>query len=138
MWRIKPSYSVYGTYSFCDFTQFEGLDFPQELLVREDIVSLGFEYGKGIPIWRLRLPLRLSATYSTFPYQYPEGETVTSLLFGLGLGLKLGGGLGKIDIAFQGGTTGDLDKNGIDDRMFRVYVGLSGSEIWRRHREANY
>ena len=137
-WRVQPGYSVYGTYSFSDFTQFEGLDFPGEQLAREDAVSVGFEYGKGLPVWSLRLPIRLSATYTRYPYEYPVDESITSLLFGLGLGLKLRGGMSKVDVAFQGGYMGDLDKNGIDDRMFRVYVGFNGSEIWRRKRGADY
>jgi hypothetical protein len=137
-WRFHLLFSAYGAYSFRDFTTMDGTTFPCDRLYREETAALGLEYHRGIPLGKSRIPLRLGATWSRLPYDYPAGDRVTALLFELGLGLKLRSGKGKIDIAFQAGTTGDRSTNGIEDRVFRVYLGLSGAEVWRRHRQAEF
>ncbi len=137
-WRFHRMFSIYGSYSARDFTTFEGTSFPQDRLYKEETAGAGIEFHRGVKIGRTRIPLRMGATWTGLPYDYPAGERVTGLLFELGLGLKLKSGKGKIDIAFQGGTTGDISTNGIEDRVFRVYVGLTGAEVWRRHRQTDF
>jgi hypothetical protein len=137
-WRFHRMFSGYGTYSVRDFSGFEGTTFPQDRLFKEETAAAGFEFHRGIPLGKTRIPLRLGATWSRLPYDYPAGERITSVLFELGLGLKLRSGKGKIDLAFQGGTTGDVSSNGIEDRVFRVYLGLTGAEVWRRHRQSDF
>jgi hypothetical protein len=137
-WRFHRLFSIYGTYSTSDFTQFVGLSFPQDRLYREEMLSGGFEYLKGVPIFGARLPIRVGGTYVKLPYDSPSGNRIETILFEFGLGLKLRSGRGKIDLALQGGTTGDLANNLIENRMFRVYVGISGAEIWQRHRQDDF
>ena len=137
-WRFHRMFSAYGTYSFRDFTKFAGRPFSAERLYSEETAALGFEYHRGLKLGKTRLPLRLGATWTRLPYDYPAGERITGILFELGLGLKFRSGRGKIDLAFQAGTTGDLSTNGIEDRVFRVYLGLSGAEVWRRHRQSGF
>jgi hypothetical protein len=55
-----------------------------------------------------------------------------------GMGLKFRSGKGKIDLAFQGGMTGDLSTNEIENRVFRIYLGVNGAEIWQRNRQAEF
>jgi hypothetical protein len=137
-WRIHRMFSIYGSYSARDFTKFEGTSFPQDRLYKEETAGVGFEYHRGLRIGRTRMPIRLGATWTGLPYDYPAGERVSGVLFELGLGLKLRTGKGKIDLAFQGGTVGDVSINGIEDRVFRVYLGITGAEVWRRHQQTDF
>jgi hypothetical protein len=137
-WQFHRLFSIYGTYSTSDFTQFVGLSFPQDRLYREETLSGGFEYLKGVPFAGARAPLRVGGTYIKQPYDSPTGSRIETILFDFGLGLKLRSGRAKIDLAFQGGTTGDLANNLIENRMFRVYVGISGAETWQRHRQDDF
>ncbi|MCK4774737.1 MAG: hypothetical protein KAT30_08120 [Candidatus Krumholzibacteria bacterium] len=137
-WQFHRLFSIYGTYSTSDFTQFVGLSFPQDRLYREEMMSGGFEYLKGVPIAGARIPIRVGGTYIKQPYDSPTGSRIETILFEFGLGLKLRSGRGKIDLALQGGTTGDLANNLIENRMFRVYVGINGAEIWQRHRQDDF
>jgi hypothetical protein len=137
-WRFHRMFSLYGSYSSRDFTTFEGTSFPKDRLYKEETVGAGLEFHRGVRIGRTRIPLRVGATWTGLPYDYPAGQKITGLLFELGLGLKLKSGKGKIDIAFQGGTTGNVSTNGIEDRVFRVYLGLTGAEVWRRHRQTDF
>jgi hypothetical protein len=137
-WRFHPSFAVYGTYTTSDFTRFEGLAFPQDRLYRENAASFGFEYPRGVPIGRARFPLRLGASYTQLPYSTPTGERLETLMATLGVGLKLRNRKGKIDLAFQFGVTGDLPTNLIEDRLFRIYLGVSGAEVWQRHAEPGF
>ena len=61
-----------------------------------------------------------------------EAESISKILFSVGTGLLIGGGKGKVDIALQVGKVGAMDRNEVEDRIVRVFVGVSGSEIWQR------
>jgi hypothetical protein len=137
-WRFHRKFSAYSTFSYSDFTKFSGLAFPQDRLYAESVISAGFEYLRGLGIAGRRFPLRLGATYTELPYDFPAGQKIKSYMVELGLGLKLRSGKGKIDFAIQGGTTGNVDTNGIENRTIRLYVGLSGAEVWRRHGQSEF
>jgi hypothetical protein len=136
-WRGED-FAVYAGASLSDFERFEGLDFPANRLQREEMASLGVEYLNGVPVFGRRFPLRLSIAYERLPYEYPEGERVQRVVGGVGTGLKFRDGKGKIDFALQTGKTGSRDGNGLETRILRLYVGVSGAELWKRHRESAY
>jgi hypothetical protein len=56
----------------------------------------------------------------------------------IGVGLKFRSGKSKIDLGLQVGNTGDVSSNLIENRTFRVFLGISGAETWRRHRQAEF
>jgi hypothetical protein len=108
------------------------------MLQEEKNYALGLEYLRGIPIKGMRIPVRLGFNYQTLPFDHPGGEQLTKFLVGVGTGFSVKDGLGKIDVALQFGQTGSMDSNGIEDRLIRVYVGICGSELWKRKGGRNY
>jgi len=137
-WRFHRMFSLYGTYSYSDFTKFQGLAFPQSRLYAEHIISGGFEYLRGFQLRKTRFPLRLGATYSKLPYDFPEGKRINSYMAELGMGLIFRSGKGKVDLTLQAGLTGDLSTNNLENTVIRFFVGLSGAEVWRRHRQSGF
>ncbi len=131
-WRLTHSWHVLTSYASTNFKDFEGLNFPGDRLFQEFSFAFGAEYTKGLPLAGKRFPIRLSLSYQRLPYDYPSGEHIRKMLFGLGTGLNFADGKAKIDIAFVAGKVGSLNTNTIEDRLVRFYVGVTGSEIWRR------
>lgn len=131
-------FAAYATASMRDFKNFEGLAFPADRLEREESAGLGVEYLRGFPLFGRRFPVRLSMSYERLPYTYPEGERVQRVVAALGTGLILSDGRGKIDFAIQTGRIGSRNTNGLDTRVLRLFVGISGAEIWKHKRESAY
>lgn len=138
LWKPVRLYAFYATYSFADFKDFEGMAFPAERLYQSQLVSVGMERYRSLRIGGRSFPLRASVTYEKLPYDFPEGERISKLVFGFGTGLNFRSGKGKIDVAIQGGAIGDTQTNGLRNRMIRVYIGVSGSEIWKRERQSEF
>lgn len=134
-WKIVPSWHAYASYVTSDFTKFEGLDFESDRLYREDSYALGVEYAKGFPLKGKRFPLRFSFNYQQLPYDFPSGERIRKIMFGIGTGLNFGSGKAKMDIALRVGKVGSLSKNTLEDRLVRFYVSVTGSEVWKRKGE---
>jgi len=130
IWRVSRQVNLYGGYSSSDFGKFEGFDFDQDRLVREEVVALGAEYRRG-PNW----PIRVSARYETLPYTMPADQEISGVAFGLGTGLLFRSGRGKLDVALQFGKMGSADSNGYSDRSVRFMMSITGSEEWRSKRE---
>jgi len=137
-WLLAAS----GFYS--NFEDFEGLAFDRSRLRPEWDAAFGLEWTDGVPIRRSRIPLRLSVTFGQLPFDHPrepgaaKGEAVKKLLFGIGTGMKIRGGKGKIDIGFQMGRIGSLGKNGLEDHILRFYFGVAGGEEWKRKGQGGY
>lgn len=125
------SWQVLGSYAWSDFTKMEGLSFPVSRLKPEKSYAFGVEY-EGFYLGGKRLPIRLSFNYEELPFDHPEGESVSQYLVGLGTGVRSIFGRTKFDIAVQYGQTGALDTNGLEDRLFRIYVGFVAGERWSR------
>jgi hypothetical protein len=138
IWQFHRKMALYGTWSYSDFSQFSGMGFPTERLYEQNIVSGGFEFQRAVPLGKARYPIRLGGSFTQLPYDYPAGERVDSYLFELGSGWTSRNGKAKIDVTLQGGVTGSIDKNNLEDRVFRIYVGLSGAEEWRRNRQTSF
>jgi long-subunit fatty acid transport protein len=130
--RPVDSWHIMASFAAADFKQFEGLSFPQDRLYQEEFYALGAEYTRGLPIKGRRYPIRFSVSYARLPYDFPTGQRIRKIMFGLGTGLNLSSGKAKLDIAILAGKAGSLSKNTLDDRLVRFYVGITGSEIWQR------
>jgi hypothetical protein len=135
LWRFHRKFAVYGTWSYSDFTKFEGLAFPTDRLYAQNVASAGFEFLRGVPIGKARLPIRVGAMFTKLPYDNPAGSRINSYLVELGTGWKSRSGKGKVDITLQGGVIGSVDTNELENRVFRIFIGVSGAEVWRRHRQ---
>ncbi len=131
-WRPTESWYILARFAASDFKKFEGLNFTQNRLYQEECFALGAEYTRGLPLKGRRYPLRFSVNYQRLPYDFPAGQRIRKIMFGFGTGLNLSGGTAKLDIAIQAGKVGSLTKNTVDDRLVRIYVGITGSEIWKR------
>ncbi len=136
--RITDSWQMLGSFAYADFTEFDGLSFPEGRLYREESYALGVEYKRGIPLGGKRFPIRFSVNYQRLPYDFPEGERIRKILFGLGTGLHFGGGKCKMDITLRVGKAGSLQKNTVEDRLIRLYVSIAGSEVWKRRGHRRY
>ncbi len=137
-WRVANRFLLLASYTYSDFKKFEGLSFPVDRLAEEKSYALGLEYLPGISLKGKRMPLRLGFNYQTLPFDYPQGEPLKKFLVSLGTGFSIKNGMGKIDLALQFGQAGSLKNNGIEDRLIRVYVGICGSELWKRKGGRNY
>jgi hypothetical protein len=138
LWRFHRKLALYGTWSYSDFTTFEGLAFPTDRLYEQQIISAGFEFLRGVPLGKARLPIRLGGMFTKLPYDNPAGSRIDSYLVEFGTGWKSRSGKGKVDITLQGGVTGSIDTNGLENRVIRIFVGVSGAEVWRRHRQTDF
>jgi hypothetical protein len=134
-WKVTPSWFVLASYVTSDFTKLEGITFSGDRLYREESYALGVEYSKGFPLKKLRFPIRLSFNYQRLPYDFPEGERIRKIMFGLGTGLNFGKGKAKMDIALRVGKVGSLSNNTLEDRLVRLYISVTGSEVWKRKGE---
>lgn len=129
--RVSRDMTLFLGGSLCDFRDFEGLNFPADRLVQEEVASLGIEYRLGTG----RVPLRGSFRYEQLPYTLPGGEKITKMALTLGTGKLMKRGRGKVDIALQFADTGSVDKNTYSDRSVSFYLSISGSEDWKRARD---
>ncbi len=131
-WQWKDRLLVLASAVWADFKEFDGLGFPADRLESEQKYCVGLEYLPGVGLRGKRMPFRVGFSYGRLPFDYPEGNKVDKYLVSLGTGIKIRGGKGKLDIAVVAGKDGSLGANGIENRLIRVYLGVSGSEAWRR------
>ncbi|HXV14341.1 MAG TPA: hypothetical protein VEC56_09055 [Candidatus Krumholzibacteria bacterium] len=133
-WRVMRGFTVYAGGSLCDFTNFEGLDFPSERLTEERVASFGLEYRfRGS-----RFPIRASARFEQLPYTMPDGEEISRVAFTLGSGLIFRTGRGKLDAALTFAQVGSVDTNTYEDQQVRFFISIAGSESWATKREGRY
>jgi hypothetical protein len=130
--RFGDSFLVAASGSWRDFGKIEGQGFSSSGLAAEQSLSIGAEYLRGFRVGGIRFPLRGGFKYELLPFEYPDGEKVEKYLVSLGTGVKVRGGKGKLDIGIQGGRVGSLGKNGIEDRLVRIYLGIAGGEEWKK------
>lgn len=147
-WTWGDRVLVLGSATWADFAEYDyqSLGVPAARLRKEEHYALGFEYLRGVGFRGRRLPIRAGFHYAKLPFTFPgpdavtnsDGEVVTKYLVSLGTGIKIRGGKGKLDIALAAGKDGSLGANGIEDRLIRLYVGISGSEAWKRRGGERY
>jgi hypothetical protein len=102
----------------------------------ERLISLGAERQRmQSGGFFARIPLRIGYYEDQWHLEYPEGRPVKSRFITFGSGFGLPGGSGVIDVSFEFGKIGSVSVNGVDERVFRVALGLSASEAWSRRKE---
>jgi hypothetical protein len=126
--RVTGDMTMFVGGSVCDFRDFEGINFPSDRLVQEQVASVGIEYRIGAG----RVPLRGSFTYEQLPYETPDGQAIKRYAFALGSGRLMKRARGKVDVALLFANTGAVDTNTYSDRSVRFYLSISGSEDWKR------
>jgi hypothetical protein len=120
-----------ASYGWSDFSDFSGLGFPADRLGEEKSYAFGIE-DVGFKLGGKQIPIRVSFHYQELPFDHPAGQSVSKYLVGLGTGVSVMDGRGKFDIAIQAGKTGSIGENGVEDRLFRLYLGIVGGEAWTR------
>lgn len=101
----------------------------------ERLVALGVEKRpSGTGSFFTRIPLRLGFYENRWHLEYPAGNPVKSRFITFGSGFDLPGGPGKVDLSFEIGKIGSIGDNGVDERVFRMAIGLSASETWSRRK----
>jgi hypothetical protein len=104
----------------------------------EELKAFGIEKRRaGTGIFFLRLPMRLGFYENSWHLEYPAGRPVKSRFVTFGTGFAMPGGPGELDLSFEFGKIGSLSGNGVDERVFRLAIGLSASESWSRRRPAH-
>jgi hypothetical protein len=81
-----------------------------------------------------RIPLRIGFFENRWALEYPAGHPVNSRFITFGTGFGLPGGPGALDVSFEFGQIGSISDNGLDERVFRLALGLSASEAWSRRK----
>jgi long-subunit fatty acid transport protein len=144
-WRWGDRFMFLASAAWRDFAGFEGMGFPERgaglppsRLRSEQSYSFGVEYLRGLRLRSKRIPLRIGFNYQQLPLEFPAGQPVNKYLVSLGTGIGIRGGRGKVDIAVVAGKDGSIGSNGIENRLFRIYLGVSGSEAWKRKGEEQY
>lgn len=102
----------------------------------ERLISFGVERRRqSAGSFFSRIPIRLGFYEDRWHLERPEGRPVKSRFFTLGSGFALPGGPGMVDITFELGQIGSVSGNGLDERVFRIGLGISASEAWSKRKE---
>lgn len=80
-----------------------------------------------------RFPWRVGFRSSPLSYVTLDGETIDHYSLTLGSGFNLGRG-GFCDLALEYGLLGDASTIGLEESYYRVVVGFSGQEPWRKRK----
>ena len=100
-------------------------------VVGERRIGAGLEFSPHQPLWWGRTAYRLGASRATWP-QRVGGEELHETGVHAGVGVPLRSGMGRIDVGFEFARIGNLDDNGARENVWRILVGFSGQEVWRR------
>ncbi|MCD6117138.1 hypothetical protein J7K93_09000 [bacterium] len=95
-------------------------------------ISLGLEFlptSKPTDSYIKKISYRAGFCSKPYFYLSPNGETIHETWLTFGFGFPLYGG-SKIDFAFNFGRRGSLDKNGIEENLFRLGVSVTTGEKW--------
>lgn len=130
--RLTGRWWVGGDWQLQKFSEFEG---PAEWLDdgMEDETSwsvgaermIAYERHGGMNNW----PLRLGMGQRRWAYRV-GGEPVDETTFSVGTGFPFRGRLGVLDVALSYSRIGDLEKNGLEDSVWRMAVSVKGLERW--------
>jgi hypothetical protein len=130
-YRIGEHWRCGADYEYSAFSQFRGREDWERDMVDEWSLYFGVERLRGSArrgAWG-NLPLRLGASLHRWAYQV-GGEDIRELRVAVGTGFPFRGNTGNLDIALSHGWIGDLDKNGLEDRVWRLSVSVTGMEKW--------
>ena len=91
----------------------------------------GVEFTPHRAAWWGRPAYRLGASQTTWP-QRVGGADLQERALHAGAGIDLRGGNGRFDFGFEYARIGNLADNGAEESVWRVLIGFSGQELWRR------
>jgi hypothetical protein len=75
------------------------------------------------------LPLRCGVQTRTWAYKV-GGQAIKETTFSVGTGFPFRQNLGQLDVALAYSLVGDLADNGLDSRIWRLAISVSGLEKW--------
>jgi hypothetical protein len=130
--KVKKNILLAFDYSTTDWSTFfiDGED-PGSLR-DERIIAFGAELTSKKQrdlSWIKRSSLRGGFRFRSLPMM-AGGSGVDEQVATVGWGVPLGGGRGRLDIACELGSRGDLEVNGMRERIVRFGVSISGFEKW--------
>jgi hypothetical protein len=137
IWRLGtaavfgPHWMVAADGSLSDFSGYDGRPYEAESLGQESRVGLGGEFRPLRRTWWGRLSYRAGISRGTWP-QRVGGNEIHEATLHLGTGLDLSNHGGRVDVGFEYARLGALDRNGLEESVWRFLVGFSGQEPWRR------
>jgi hypothetical protein len=115
-----------------EWSDYDGRLYGAEGVGLESRVGGGVEYRPARPVtWWGRMSYRAGASRTTWP-QRLGGNRLRQTAVHVGAGFDLRGGHGRLDLGFEYGRTGSLETNGYRESSWRILLGLSGQETWRR------
>ncbi len=130
--RVIGRWWVGADYSVQAFSEFEG---PQKWLDEgmedETRLSLGVERmlghqrRGGSSNW----PVRFGFAQHRWAYRV-GGEPIDESIWSAGTGFPFSGRLGVLDLALSYSKVGDLEKNGLEDSVWKMAVTVTGLERW--------
>jgi len=124
-WRLGLDYEAQ------DFSDFTGRDDWAEMMTDSWRFATGVERigGSARRDGMGNMPLRLGYSVQKWPYQV-GGEDVMEHRVSIGSGVPFKGRSGHLDFAVTYGWRGEIEKNGSEDRFWRMSVSLVGLEKW--------
>ncbi|MBN1164028.1 MAG: hypothetical protein JXB45_05595 [Candidatus Krumholzibacteriota bacterium] len=128
-WYISSTFWMRDAPYPSGYKQFEGI------LSDERLLAFGIErQAEAEGGFFSRVPLRLGYYENRWHLQFPAGEQVISRFFTLGSGYPMPGGPGSLDFVCEFGKIGSVDRNRVDETVFRFGLSLSVSEKWSRRK----
>ena len=107
----------------------EALPFEMNNYLR---LSVGVEFvpsNDPLASYLKKWPIRTGIMYRILPSRV-DGESVDELSFTVGVGMGLREGRGRFDIFTQYSRRGSLEEIGLEERVIRFGISLSGFEKW--------
>ena len=98
---------------------------------------LGFEIRRSdnpYASYMRRMAYRAGLFYTSLPMLDNAGDSIVESGFSVGLGLPLMMNKAYIDFAFMMGKRGSIDKNDLEENIYRFSLNISGTEKWFQRR----
>ncbi len=129
--RLSKRWQLGADAQYMPFTQFRGRDSWASEIVDEKTVGLGFERRRahqrrgGLN----NLPFRFGVGHHRWGYRV-GGAELDDYSVSVGTGFAFAGDLGQLDLSLSYVVIGDLAKNGVQSRVYRLGVSITGLEAW--------
>jgi len=128
---LKGRWRLGGDYQWQDFTAFRGEEAWEAEMQTEHTLSVGVERVRASARhagWS-NLPLRMGLRSRTWGYLV-GGHPVRETTFSAGTGFPFRGDLGQLDVALSYSMVGQLADNGMQSRILRLTISVTGLERW--------
>ncbi len=130
-WRFQPRWRAGLDYERIALSQLRGRADWERDLVDEWTVAVGVQRERGA-VRRAGLhnwPLRFGLKLRRWGYRV-GGDEVRETRLAVGTGFAFRQGEGQFDVALSHGWIGDRERNGYEDRVWRLTVSIAGVEKW--------